>query len=72
MVIRHSAAMRTPVRVTTDCYSDRITHLRHQLELLQSQCRHGGWSEELEDLLQQQIRIVYAALWALHAEVEQD
>jgi hypothetical protein len=39
---------------------------------MQQQCRNGGLSEELEDLLQQQIRCAHAYLWALYAEIEED
>jgi len=62
----------TAVPVTRGCYDRRVAELRRQLGLLQQQCRQGGLSEELEDLLQQQIRCAHAYLWALYAEIEED
>ena len=58
--------------VTTNCYAQRVQDLRFQLRQLQSQYRSGSTSEELEALVQLQIRQLHATLWALHAEVEQD
>jgi hypothetical protein len=60
------------VPITRGCYDRRVAELRGQLGLLQQQCRQGGLSEELEDLLQQQIRCAHAYLWALYAEMEDD
>mgnify|MGYP006272505839 CR=1 FL=1 len=64
--------MVKPVPITTECYRDRIAQLTRQLQLLHHQLRQDHISEELEDLLQQQMRTVSASLWSLHAEVEQD
>lgn len=64
--------MATPLPITTDCYAERLSELRGQLQRLQQQSRQGGWSEELEDLMQQQIRALHASLWALQAELEQE
>jgi len=64
--------MNTPVPVSTDCYRERMQELKQQLAVLKRQCHDGGHSEELEDLLNQQVRHLHAALWALHAELEQD
>ena len=61
-----------PVLVSTDCYRERVRELRAQLALLQRHCRSGGHSEELEDLFHHQIRHLYASLWALHTELEED
>jgi hypothetical protein len=58
--------------ITKGCYDSRIAELRQQLNLLHLQCRQGGLSEELEDLIQQQIRCVSSYLWALYAETEED
>ncbi|MFM1811407.1 MAG: hypothetical protein RLZZ336_345 [Cyanobacteriota bacterium] len=60
------------VPITRGCYDRRVAELRQQLGQLQQQCRQGGLSEELEDLLQQQIRCAHAYLWALYAEIEED
>jgi len=64
--------MAKPLPITTDCYAMRLDELQGQLQRLQQQSRQGGWSEELEDLMQQQMRELRAALWALQAEIEQD
>ena len=64
--------MGAPLPITTSCYGERLRELKQQLHLLEHQCQFGGLSEELEDLLHQQIRSLYASLWALHAETEQD
>ena len=64
--------MVTPLPITTECYRARIAQLERQLHLLKHQVQQANHSEELEDLLQQQIRTVSASLWSLHAEVEQD
>jgi len=58
--------------ISNGCYDGRVAELRQQLNLLQLQSRQGGLSEELEDLIQQQIRCVSAYLWALYAETEED
>lgn len=58
--------------ITKGCYDSRIAELRQQLNLLHLQCWQGGLSEELEDLIQQQIRRVSSYLWALYAETEED
>jgi hypothetical protein len=58
--------------VCTDCYRERVRELRQQVALLKRQCRLGGLSEELEDLMNQQVRHLHAAIWALHAELESD
>lgn len=65
-------AMASSLPITTTCYSQRLRELKRQLHLLEQQCRSGGLSEELEDLLRQQIRGLHASLWAIHAETEQD
>lgn len=72
MASAHSNGMASSLPVTTSCYRDRLHELKQQLKLLQHQCRDGGLSEELEDLMHQQIRGLYASLWAIHAETEQD
>lgn len=58
--------------VSRGCYDQRVAELRWQLGLLQHQCRQSDLSEELEDLLQHQIRCVRSYLWALYAESEED
>ena len=58
--------------ITTSCYSERLAELRQQLSMLEQQCCSGELSEEMEALVQQQIRALYAALWAIHAETEDD
>lgn len=67
-----SVPMRTPLPITTTCYRTRLNELKQQLQLLEQQSRRQDLSEELENLLHQQIRGLYAALWAIHAETEQD
>ncbi len=64
--------MESSLPVSTDCYRERVLELRQQLAVLKRQCRSGGHSEELEDLFNQQMRHLHSALWALHAELEQD
>lgn len=71
-VWRKPADMSHSVPVTTTCYSDRLQELKQHLRLLEQQSNNGGLSEEMEDLIHQQIRVLYASLWALHAETEQD
>ncbi len=61
-----------PIPVTTSCYVVRLRELREQLALLQHQNRTGGLSEELEELLTHQIRTIYASLWAINAEMEEE
>jgi hypothetical protein len=58
--------------VSTTCYSDRVAELRRQLGLLERQRLQGGISEELEDLFNREIRRLYAFLWAIHAELEEE
>jgi hypothetical protein len=58
--------------VTTTCYAERLCELRDQLKLLRQQCLCRGLSEELENLLNQQIRCIQASLWSIHAEMEDD
>jgi hypothetical protein len=64
--------MGQPLPITTSCYSQRLEELRSQLTLLEQQCQSGQHSEEMEAVLQHQIRSLYASLWALHAETEDD
>jgi len=64
--------MASSLPITTTCYGQRLTELKQQLNMLEQQCRQQQVSEELECLLHQQIRGLYAALWAIHAETEQD
>lgn len=64
--------MASSLPITTTCYGKRLTELKQQLRMLEQQCRQKDVSEELESLLHQQIRGLNAALWAIHAETEQD
>lgn len=64
--------MGAPLPITTTCYGERLRELKLQLTLLEHQCKTGGLSEDLEGLLHHQIRGLYASLWAIHAETEQD
>ena len=57
---------------TTSCYSARIAALQEQLAALLEQSRATGEAPDLLDLLEQKIQPLYAAIWAMHAELEQD
>lgn len=67
-----TAPAMTALPVTTTCYRDRLNELNQQLKLLQHQRLHHGLSEELENLLNQQIRCIQSYLWSIHAEMEDD
>jgi len=64
--------MANQLRITTSCYSQRLDEIRHQLIMLEEQVNSGCFSEDMESLLHQQIRGLYASLWALYAETEED
>ena len=64
--------MAVPLPITTDCYRTRVVELKHMLQELQHQARSRKHGEELDALLNRQIRSLYASLWALHAELEED
>lgn len=64
--------MANQLRITTSCYSQRLEEIRIQLIMLEEQVNTGSFSEDLESLLHQQIKGLYASLWALHAETEED
>jgi len=64
--------MASRLPITTTCYGDRLHELKQQLRILEDQCQNGDLPEELESLLHQQIRSLYAALWAIHAETEEE
>lgn len=57
---------------TTSCYAERIAILQQQLKRLLNQSRQQSCTPECLTLLERQIQPLYAALWAMHAEVEQD
>lgn len=64
--------MGQPLRITTSCYSQRLAELRAQLDQLERQYTSGNLSEDMESLVQGQIKRLYASLWAIHAETEHD
>ena len=67
-----AAPMASHLPITTTCYGQRLNELKQQIGILEQQSQQEDLSEELECLLHQQIRGLNAALWAIHAETEQD
>lgn len=67
-----TAPVMAALPVTTTCYEERLSELNEQLKLLQQQGTRCGLSEDLENLLAQQIRAIQSSLWSIHAEMEQD
>jgi predicted metal-dependent hydrolase len=57
---------------TTSCYAKRIATLQRQLKRMLNQSRQENCTPEFLDLLEREIQPLYAAIWAMHAEVEQD
>jgi hypothetical protein len=57
---------------TTSCYEGRIATLQRQLKRMLNQSRQESCTPEFLDLLEREIQPLYAAIWAMHAEVEQD
>ena len=55
---------------TTSCYAERIAHLQEQLNAMLEQSRHDSCTPDFLDLLEHQIQPLYAAIWAMHAELE--
>lgn len=72
MVKPKSESMAAPLPITTDCYRTRVRELKQLLQQLQHQARSHKHGEEMDALLNHQIRSLYASLWALHAELEED
>lgn len=54
---------------TTSCYAERIASLQEQLNAMLEQS-HQESTPEFLDLLEHQIQPIYAAIWAMHAELE--
>jgi hypothetical protein len=60
------------IPTTTSCYQERIATLQERLKLLLATSEaSAGCPDDLE-LLEQEIQPVYAAIWAMYAEVEDD
>ena len=59
----------TTLPITTTCYQQRITELQAQIQaLLQTLCHRRSSPADVARI-DRQIRPLYAALWAMHAEI---
>jgi hypothetical protein len=58
----------TALPTTTDCYQRRIAELQRQLRALLEQGRVGPRTPAFSGLLEQRRQVLYAAIWAMHAE----
>jgi len=56
--------------ITTNCYAARIAQLQQQLNGLLERARTSATGSEELERLEQQIQPLYAAIWAMHAELE--
>lgn len=62
----------TSLPITTNCYQERIAALQSQLNQMLEQTHNDAAIPEFLDLLETQVQPLCAAIWAMHAEVEQD
>jgi septum formation topological specificity factor MinE len=60
------------IPTTTSCYVERIATLQERLRLLLAKSEVRQASPDDLELLEQELQPVYAAIWAMYAEVEQD
>ncbi len=60
------------IPTTTNCYAERIATLQDRLKLLLAKSDARQSSPDDLELLEQEIQPVYAAIWAMYAEVEED
>ncbi len=59
----------TTLPITTTCYQRRIAELQAQIQsVLQTLC-HRHFSPAEVARIDRQVRPLYAALWAMHAEI---
>ncbi len=59
----------TTLPITTTCYQRRIAELQAQIQsVLQTLCRRNFSPAEVARI-DRQMRPLYAALWAMHAEI---
>ncbi len=59
----------TTLPITTTCYQRRITELQTQIQaLLQTLCHRRSSPADVARI-DRQMRPLYAALWAMHAEI---
>jgi hypothetical protein len=56
--------------ITINCYAARIAQLQQQLNGLLERARTSATGSEELERLEQQIQPLYAAIWAMHAELE--
>lgn len=58
--------------VTTQCYAERLTVLQARLEETLASCHSPECSRDLAVCFEREARSLYASIWAMHAEVEED
>ena len=55
--------------ITTACYRSRITALQKELQLILDQLPQAPCSASDLQVLEERVQPIYAAIWAMHAEI---